>query len=111
MSRILIVIIALSVYQPFMAGAAEKMWSISAEEWARPRSGYSLSQMGSLQATIDSMNNNAGSLLILQYPGGEVGALWVSELKDWLVSLGVPSSRIRTRPGQSSHEIITLMLQ
>lgn len=111
MSRIFIAIIALFVYLPLMAGTVENQWTISAEEWARPRSGYSLSQMAPLRATINSMNENEDSLLILRYPGGEEGALWVSELKDWLVSLGVPSSRIKSRAGQSNDETITLMLQ
>ena len=99
------------MFQPCVSMALENVWTISAEEWARPRSGYSLSRMKPLQATINSVNENAGSSLIIQYPGGEEGALWASELKDWLVSLGLPSSRIRMRPGQSSHEVITLKLQ
>ncbi|NOY67594.1 MAG: hypothetical protein GXP13_09350 [Gammaproteobacteria bacterium] len=98
------------VFQSSVLMAAGSVWTISAEEWARPRSGYGLSQMKSLQDSINGMNDNAGSKLIIKYPGGEEGLLWVSELKDWLVSLGVPSRKIKMRAGQPSHEIITLML-
>lgn len=111
MRRIFIVFISLFFCQPSMSMALENVWTISAEEWARPRTGYSLSQMKPLQAGINNMNKEPDSLLIIQYPGGEEGALWVSELKDWLVSLGVPSKRIQMRAGQPSHEIITIILQ
>jgi hypothetical protein len=86
-------------------------WTVTAEEWARPRSGESLVQMEPLIATLQTLNMEPSSQLSIRYPGGEEGALWASELRDWLVSLGVPSGRIIIRPGQSSHENITLMLE
>ncbi len=86
-------------------------WTISAEEWARPRSGLSLVQMEPLMATIQALNMEYSTQLLIRYPGGEEGALWASELRDWLVSLGIPSGRIEIRPGQSSHENVTLMLK
>jgi len=86
-------------------------WHISAEEWSRPRSGHSLVAMEGLVNAVQAFNQSNKSQLLVRYPGGEEGALWASELKDWLVSLGVPSSRIKLRPGQSSHEHITLMLK
>jgi hypothetical protein len=85
-------------------------WTITAEEWARPRSGQSLVQMEPLIATMQVLNTESSSRLVIRYPGGEEGALWASELRDWLVSLGVPSGRIKILAGQSSHENITLIL-
>jgi len=93
-----------------LANAGELLWNISAEQWARPRSGQNLAQMPSLQGALQALNADQGSILVIRYPGGEEGSLWVSELKDWLVSLGLPSSRIQMRAGQSSNETITLML-
>jgi len=90
--------------------ADELLWDISAEQWAHPRSGQNLAQMSSLQSALQALNADQASVLVIRYPGGEEGSLWVSELKDWLVSLGLPSSRIQTRAGQSNNETITLML-
>lgn len=104
-------IIILFVGQLVPAVVVAEVWTISAEDWARPRTGYSLSQMQALQSCVNSMNKHVDSTLIIQYPGGEEGILWVSELKGWLVSLGVPSKKIQLRPGQSSDEKITLTLQ
>ena len=67
-------------------------WTVTAEEWARPRSGQSLVQMEPLITTMQTMNMEPSSQLFIRYPGGEEGALWASELKDWLVSLGAPSA-------------------
>jgi len=90
--------------------ADELLWDISAEQWAHPRSGQNLAKMPSLQGALQALNADPASVLIIRYPGGEEGSLWVSELKDWLVSLGLPSSRIKTHAGQSNNETITLML-
>ena len=97
-------------YYPFAYSQAAS-WTLSAEAWARPRSGQSLLQMEPLIATLQAFNTEPSSQLVIRYPGGEEGALWASELRDWLVSLGVPSVSIEIRPGQSSHENITLMLK
>jgi len=111
MRKIFITIIFLFGLQPLSVIALENMWTISADEWSRPRTGYSLSQMKPLQASINQLNKTPGSILVVQYPGGEEGVLWVSELKDWLVSMGIPSKRIQMRAGQANHETITIMLQ
>ena len=100
-------VLVLALYPQAYCQAAS--WTVTAEEWARPRSGQSLVQMEPLIATMQTME--PASQLFIRYPGGEEGALWASELKDWLVSLGVPSGRITIRPGQSSHENITLILE
>lgn len=105
--RCLAVIIGLLVFSQVMAGS----WNISLEEWSRPRSGESLVQMQGLVNAVKALNTEPLSKLQVRYPGGEEGALWASELRDWLVSLGIPSSRIELYPGQSSQEQITLILK
>ena len=44
----------------------------------------------------------------LQYPGGEEGELWVSQLTDWLVALGIPSASLVAVPGSGQGDIIRL---
>jgi len=46
--------------------------------------------------------------LIVRYPGGEVGMLWASELKGWLISLGLSSERIDTQAGSLNHNELEL---
>jgi len=105
--RCLALITGVLVFSPLMADS----WNISIEEWSRPRSGESLVQMQGLVKAVTALNADPFSKLQLRYPGGEEGALWTSELRDWLVSLGIPSSRIELYPGQSSNENITLILK
>jgi len=97
-------------FYPYVHSQAAS-WTLSAEEWARPRSAQSLVQMKPLIATMQAFNSQSSSQLVIRYPGGEEGALWASELRDWLVSLGVPSARIEVRPGQSTYESISLILK
>ena len=40
-----------------------------------------------------------GFRIELRYPGGEEGELWVGELMDWLISLGIPSKYLVAVPG------------
>lgn len=86
-------------------------WSMTAEQWARPRSGKSLLEMQSIASAVKALNNDMTSVLLVRYPGGEEGALWAFELRDWLVSLGVPSTRIELYAGQSDNGTITLGLK
>jgi hypothetical protein len=44
----------------------------------------------------------------LQYPGGEEGELWVHQLMDWLVALGIPSTSLVAVPGSGKGDIIRL---
>jgi hypothetical protein len=48
--------------------------------------------------------------MLLSYPGEDSGELWAAELKDWLISLGVPSDYIYLSPGlQSGGELRILV--
>jgi len=86
-------------------------WSMSAEEWARPRTAQSLVTMPALTDALKGLDADPLSILLIRYPGGEEGALWANELRDWLVSLGLPSARIEIYPGQSNAGTITLDLK
>ena len=55
----------------------------------------------------DSLDNAA---IMLSYPGEDSGELWAAELKDWLITLGIPSDYIYLTPGlQNSAEIRILV--
>jgi len=69
-------------------GAAE--WLLPPEAWARPRDGAAVRAW---------MAAPEGSTLVIRYPGGEAGLVWASELRDWLVALGVPPAALSLAPG------------
>ena len=83
-----LVLLLISISQ--LARAESAQWWLSAEAWARPRDGQSVSRMSPLPEAISSWSENAGQRLLIRYPGGEEGLLWAHELRSWLVALGVP---------------------
>ena len=79
--------------------AAERLYTVSAEEWARPRQGDLLVTYPGLNEAIQEWNQHQSGRIQIRHPGGEEGILWAEELRDWLVALGVPSNLIETVPG------------
>ena len=63
---------------------------MSADTWAQPRDGRSVTQMAPLPEVISAWARQPGQRLIVRYPGGEEGLLWAHELRSWLVALGIP---------------------
>ena len=86
-------------------------WVIDAELWAAPRSGQALVQMAPLREAVDALLRTPGSRLLIHYPGGESGQLWVQELRAWLIALGVPSTRIDLLPGGTRDDQLLLEVQ
>ena len=81
--------------------SAESVQIITADDWARPRSGESLVQMRALKRTVRdylSQNDEGGQRILIRHPRGEEGVLWAEELRGWLVALGVPSADISVSP-------------
>lgn len=78
------------------------------DEWSGPRSGERMLQNPVLRQVMGQMAADPKSRLLIRYPGGEDGIIWVAELEAWLVALGLDSTRIQTRPGSPSADIIEL---
>ena len=89
--------------------AAERQYSVSAEEWARPRQGDLLVTYPGLNEAIQAWNRHRGGRIRVRHPSGEEGVLWAEELRDWLVALGVPSNQIETVPGSRDAANIDLV--
>lgn len=87
------------------AVARAESLSMSAAEWAQPRNGDALIRHPVLAASVEQLIERPDSRLLLRYPGGDEGKLWVHELKAWLVALGVESTRIELRPGGEAQQI------
>lgn len=88
--------------------------SITADQWDMSHTGVDVTKIKALNTLVNNwirrVAENAYTKIELQYPGGEEGELWVQELADWLVSLGVPTKSILTVPSSGSDDTIKLSL-
>jgi hypothetical protein len=48
--------------------------------------------------------------MLIRYPGEDSGEIWASELRDWFISLGVPSDYILLVPGSQDADELTLIV-
>lgn len=103
--------------------SAESVEIITADQWARPRSGDSLVQMPALKRTVrdylgqvgdqndgrsGSRNTQGGQRILIRHPRGEEGVLWAEELRAWLIALGIPSNDIAMSPASTRVDTIEL---
>ena len=84
---------------------------LKAEQWDMPRHGEALIKQPQLKQIALRWAENPSRRIELRYPGGEEGELWVQELVDWMVSLGIPSTALIKQPGSSAEDVIQLILQ
>jgi hypothetical protein len=104
----------LTVFVCFLTAStalAESRWSLSDEQWARPRSGVSLIGMEPLPDVVRHLHASEERRLLIGYPGGEEGSLWAHELRSWLVALGIPSQRIQLLSGSQQVGVLELRIQ
>ncbi|MDQ2069957.1 hypothetical protein [Natronospira bacteriovora] len=101
--------LVMAVMLPLSAMA--ESWQLSAEEWSRPRSGEVVLSMTPVSRAMAAWEGRNDARLELVYPGGERGELWASELKDWLVALGVEADEVRLLPGSGAEDVLILRLR
>ncbi len=89
-------------------GLAAESYVLKANEWAVPRQAKTLLNMPAIHQAMSVLSDNPDTYLILKYPGGDEGTLWVNELRSWLIALGLSSRRIETEPGSAISTSITL---
>mgnify|MGYP006928229659 CR=1 FL=1 len=87
-----------------------RIFTLSADEWARPRSGAVIPRMESIKLAMIYWESGANAAMLLNYPGEDSGELWASELKDWLISLGIPSDAILLSPGIQAKDEIRILV-
>ena len=88
--------------------ANETTTIISAEQWAIPRHGERVVEIQEIRTIIQKWQINPKQLIEISYPGGENGELWLTELKDWIIALGISSANIKVVAGSGSKDIIKL---
>lgn len=108
LSRVLLLTLLLTS-SPLWANSV-RIFSLSADTWARPRAGEVLPNMEPIRLAIAYWETGTDAAILLSYPGEDSGELWAAELKDWLVSLGIPSDYILLSPGLQAEDEIHILV-
>lgn len=87
---------------------ATERWYLSSTEWSRPRSGAMVMSLPPVQAAVAQLRTSDTGVLTIFFPGGDMGSYWAEELRGWLISLGIASSRIHMVPGSGEADMIGL---
>lgn len=80
--------------------------TITADQWARPRTGEAIASLGTLNKLIEALDRQPEAQIVIRYAADENGTLWAEELRSWLVSLGIASRRITLSAGLEKSDII-----
>ncbi|HSP00345.1 MAG TPA: hypothetical protein VLN90_02665, partial [Thioalkalivibrio sp.] len=84
---------------------------LDADTWSRPRSAEALVQLAPLRETVAALQADSRRTLLIRSPEGEQGELWASELRDWMVALGIPSARIDIETDPALMEQLDLVIR
>lgn len=84
---------------------------LTREQWTGPRSGAYLAQLEPLNSLIRRFNARAGSGIVIRYAQANEGGLWATELRAWLVALGIPSARIELVSVMRAEDALTIEIQ
>jgi len=107
--RLILISLLLLTLLPASANSL-RIFSLGADEWARPRNGVVIPHFEALRSAIDYWEKGANAAILIRYPGEDSGEIWASELRDWFISLGVPSDYIILVPGSQDADEITLIV-
>jgi hypothetical protein len=96
MSRFIIYIIFMFLCTNTFATEVELL---HAHEWLVPKQATTILDMPAIYNSMQKLQKDASSSLVIKYPGGDEGTLWVNEVRSWLVALGLSSKRIELVQG------------
>lgn len=88
-----------------IAAESEKL---QANEWLQPKQAATILEIPAIHNSMLKIQEAPNSLLSVKYPGGDEGTLWAYELRSWLVTLGLSSSRIKLKQGSAISTSIEL---
>ena len=87
-----------------------RIFNLSADQWARPRAGEVIPQMDPVKLAIAYWESGTDAAILLSHAGEDSGEIWAAELKDWLISLGVPSEYILLSTGLQDDDEIRILV-
>ena len=95
---------------PSQASAAPATFELRAAQWEAVRTSNQLLDIEELRLIINEWSMEEEGYIELQYPGGEEGELWVHQLMDRLVALGIPTASLVSVPGSGTGDVIRLQI-
>jgi hypothetical protein len=105
LAAVVLLVLVAGVAPGFVSAAS---YTITAEDWARPRSGERVAQLPALRGLASEIATHPRTRITIRYAGGDEGLLWAEELRGWLVALGISGRRIQLRPGLESDDRIVV---
>lgn len=108
-NRLYLLLLLITLSLPVAANSL-RIFTLSADEWARPRTGDVIPEFEALRAAVDYWDKGINFALLIRYPGEDSGEIWASELHDWFISLGIPSDYILLASGSQDANEITLVV-
>ena len=87
-----------------------RIFTLSAYEWAQPRSGEAITKFSEVRSAISYWEKDIDRVILILYPGEDVGEIWATELRDWIISLGIPSDYLLLVAGSQSADEIKLIV-
>lgn len=94
----------------YAADARLNHYVVTQQQWAIPKKAQSILTIPALHDVMKTLSLQADSRLLVRYPRSDVGVLWASELKAWLVALGLASSRIELQLGSANENELRLFV-
>jgi len=85
--------------------------SLPLDQWKQIDRGQNVVELVPLTRWMQIFESAPDNSVSIRYPGGDQGMAWAEQLRDWLVSLGVASSRIILEPGSGKADVIVLRSQ
>ena len=98
------------VVTSYLASAAPAAFELRAGQWEAVRTANQLLDIEQLRLIVNEWSMEQEGYIELQYPGGEEGELWVHQLMDRLVALGIPSSNLVSVPGSGAGDVIRIQI-
>ena len=108
-NRFYIVLLLLVIALPLSANSL-RIFTLSADEWARPRTGDVIPDFEALRGAVNYWDKGTNFSLLIRYPGEDSGEIWASELRDWFISLGIPSDYILLASGSQDADEVTIIV-
>ena len=99
-------------FQPVMAEIVNnnQQWKLTEEQWDLVKRGEQVLEVTALKQLLDVWSLQSDMAIELRYPGGEEGELWVEALKDWLISLAIPSKYLSAVAGSGEADVIIIKI-
>lgn len=107
----LIILLAGSVnVSTVWAANSIRIFNLSADQWARPRAGEVIPQLEPVKLALAYWESGTDASILLSHAGEDTGEIWAAELKDWMISLGVPSDFIILSSGLQANDELRILV-